>query len=158
MSYSIYVLVLLVLLCANLRCLTSTQPRNFWFIFVERSLELEKGEFLLGSVINAVVSQVMILLRERGLQLIRDIPEEIKILAVSGDQVRIQQVLADFLLNMVRYAPYPDGWVEIQVRPNMRQRLDGIELVRLEFRSVNLMPSPTIYFFSRAQISLLLNL
>lgn len=100
------------------------------------SLELEKGEFLLGSVINAVVSQVMILLRERGLQLIRDIPEEIKILAVSGDQVRIQQVLADFLLNMVRYAPYPDGWVEIQVRPNMRQRLDGIELVRLEFRMV----------------------
>lgn len=100
------------------------------------SLELEKGEFLLGSVINAVVSQVMILLRERGLQLIRDIPDEIKILAVSGDQVRIQQVLAEFLLNMVRYAPYPDGWVEIQVRQNLKQNLDGIEHVRLEFRMV----------------------
>ncbi|KAF9619789.1 hypothetical protein IFM89_009311 [Coptis chinensis] len=100
------------------------------------SLELENGEFLLGSVINAVVSQVMILLRERGLQLIRDIPEEIKTLTVSGDQVRIQQVLADYLLNMVRYAPYPDGWVEIQVRPSLKQSLDGIELVHLEFRMV----------------------
>ncbi|KAL5700305.1 hypothetical protein ACHQM5_025764 [Ranunculus cassubicifolius] len=100
------------------------------------SLELEKGEFLLGSVINAVVSQVMILLRERGLQLIREIPEEIKTLAVYGDQVRIQQVLADFLLNMVRYAPYPDGWVEVQVQPNLKQSSDGIELVRLEFRMV----------------------
>ncbi|PIA47841.1 hypothetical protein AQUCO_01400435v1 [Aquilegia coerulea] len=100
------------------------------------SLELERCDFLLGSVINAVVSQVMILLRERGLQLIRDIPEEIKTLAVSSDQVRIQQVLADFLLNMVRYAPMPDGWVEIQVRPNLKQSSDGIELVHLEFRMV----------------------
>lgn len=98
------------------------------------SLELEKGELLVGSVINAVVSQVMILLRERGLQLIRDIPEEIKTLTVYGDQVRIQQVLADFLLNMVRYAPSPDGWVEIQVRPTLKEISDGITLVHIEFR------------------------
>ncbi|XP_042517179.1 phytochrome B [Macadamia integrifolia] len=98
------------------------------------SLELDKAEFLLGSIINAVVSQVMILLRERGLQLIRDIPEEVKTLAVYGDQIRIQQFLADFLLNMVRYAPSPESWVEIQVRPSLRQISDGIELVHLEFR------------------------
>ncbi|OVA16797.1 PAS domain [Macleaya cordata] len=98
------------------------------------SLELDEAEFLLGSLINAVVSQVMILLRERGLQLIRDIPEEIKTLAVYGDQVRIQQVLVDFLLNVVRYAPSPEGWVEIQVRPSLKKISDGIELVHLEFR------------------------
>ncbi|KAL0323390.1 UNVERIFIED_CONTAM: Phytochrome B [Sesamum angustifolium] len=73
--------------------------------FFDRSLELETVEFVLGSVIDAVVSQVMLLLREKGLQLIRDIPEEVKTLAVYGDQVRIQQVLADFLLSMVRCAP-----------------------------------------------------
>ncbi|XP_038977339.1 phytochrome B-like isoform X1 [Phoenix dactylifera] len=100
------------------------------------SLILDKGEFLLGSVINAVVSQVMILLRERGLQLIRDIPEEIKIISVYGDQVRIQQVLADFLLNMVRHAPSPDGWVEIQVRPSLKQNADGTEVVLFQFRIV----------------------
>ena len=59
-------------------------------------MELEKGEFFLGSVINSVVIQVMMLLREKNLQLISDIPEEIKSLAVYGDQTRIQQVLADF--------------------------------------------------------------
>ncbi|XP_058082099.1 phytochrome B-like isoform X2 [Magnolia sinica] len=99
------------------------------------SLELDKGEFLLGDVINAVVSQVMILLRERGLQLIREIPEKIKVMAIYGDQVRIQQVLADFLLNMVRHAPSPGGWVEIQVRPSLKQMSDG-DTVHLEFRMV----------------------
>lgn len=100
-------------------------------------MELEKGEFLLGSVINAVVSQVMLLLRERNLQLIRDIPEEIKTLAVYGDQSRIQQVLADFLLNMVRYAPSPDGWVEIHVFPRIKQISDGLTLLHAEFRYIN---------------------
>ncbi|KAL6990079.1 hypothetical protein U1Q18_015828 [Sarracenia purpurea var. burkii] len=100
------------------------------------SLELEKTEFLVGSVIDAVVSQVMILLREKGLQLIRDIPEEIKTLAVYGDQVRVQQVLADFLFNMVRYAPSPQGWVEIQVRPRLKQVSDEITLMHIEFRIV----------------------
>lgn len=102
------------------------------------SLELERAEFLLGSVINAVVSQVMILLRERDLQLIRDIPEEVKTLAVYGDQVRIQQVLADFLLNMVRYAPSPDGWIEIQVRPRLKQISEEVKLMHIEFRYANL--------------------
>lgn len=76
----------------------------------------------------------MLLLRERDLQLIRDIPEEIKTLAVCGDQVRIQQVLADFLLNMVRYAPSPEGWVEIHVLPSLKKVADGVTLVRTEFR------------------------
>ncbi|KAK7857435.1 phytochrome B [Quercus suber] len=101
------------------------------------SLELEKGEFFLGSVINSVVSQVMMLLREKNLQLIRDIPEEIKSLAVYGDQIRIQQVLADFLLNMVRYAPSPEGWVEIHVRPSLKQISDVQTLVHTEFRMVS---------------------
>lgn len=100
------------------------------------SLELEKAEFLLGSVIDAVVSQVMLLLRERNLQLIRDIPEEIKSLAVYGDQVRIQQVLADFLLNIVRCAPSLEGWVEIHVRPTLKQISDGVTVVHAEFRMV----------------------
>ncbi|XP_073145119.1 phytochrome B-like [Henckelia pumila] len=100
------------------------------------SLELEKVEFVLGNVIDAVVSQVMLFFRERGLQLIHDIPEEVKTLAVYGDQFRIQQVLADFLLNMAWYAPSPEGWVEIQLRPSMKQISDGITTAQIEFRIV----------------------
>ncbi|XP_075476161.1 LOW QUALITY PROTEIN: phytochrome B-like [Primulina tabacum] len=100
------------------------------------SLELEKAEFVIGSVIDAVVSQVMLFLRERGLQLIRDIPEEVKTLAVHGDQFRIQQVLADILLNMARYAPSPEGWVEIQLSPSLKWISEGITIVHIEFRIV----------------------
>ncbi|GAB2294236.1 hypothetical protein Dimus_028453 [Dionaea muscipula] len=100
------------------------------------SLELEKGQFSLESVINAVVSQAMTLLREKDLQLIRDIPEEIKALTVFGDQVRIQQVLADFLLNMVRCAPSPGGWVEIHVRARMQKTPDRTTVVHTEFRMI----------------------
>uniref|UniRef100_I1PAN5 Phytochrome n=1 Tax=Oryza glaberrima TaxID=4538 RepID=I1PAN5_ORYGL len=97
------------------------------------SLVLEKGEFSLGSVMNAVVSQVMIQLRERDLQLIRDIPDEIKEASAYGDQYRIQQVLCDFLLSMVRFAPAENGWVEIQVRPNIKQNSDGTDTMLFLF-------------------------
>ncbi|XP_009591321.1 phytochrome B [Nicotiana tabacum] len=100
------------------------------------SLELEKAEFFLSSVIDAVVSQVMLLLRERGVQLIRDIPEEIKTLRVYGDQVRIQQVFADFLQIMASYAPSPEGWVEVHLQPSMKQISNGVTIVHIESRIV----------------------
>ncbi|GKV20507.1 hypothetical protein SLEP1_g30623 [Rubroshorea leprosula] len=75
------------------------------------SMELEKAEFSLGNVINVVVSQVMLLLRERNLQLIWDIPEEIKTLAVYG-------------------------WVAIHVHPSMKQISDGLTIVHTEFKMV----------------------
>ncbi|CAA7015617.1 unnamed protein product [Microthlaspi erraticum] len=97
------------------------------------SFELERAEFFLGSVINAIVSQAMFLLRERGLQLIRDIPEEIKSIAVYGDQTRIQQLLAEFLLSIIRYAPSQE-WVEIHLSQVSKQMADGFSAVRTEFR------------------------
>lgn len=98
------------------------------------SLQIEKHEFLLGSAINAVVSQVMLVLRDRGLQLIRDIPEEVKNLTIYGDQARVQQVLTNFLLNMARHSPSPDGWVELQVRPSSKQSFDGLNIIHIAFR------------------------
>ncbi|CAH2053502.1 unnamed protein product [Thlaspi arvense] len=97
------------------------------------SFELERAEFFLGSVINAIVSQAMFLLRERALQLIRDIPEEIKSIAVYGDQTRIQQILAEFLLSIIRYAPSQE-WVEIHLSQVPKQMADGFSAIRTEFR------------------------
>lgn len=97
---------------------------------------MEKHEFVLDSAIDAVVSQVMLLLQDRGLQLIRDIPEEVKTLTIYGDQARVQQVLINFLLNMVRHSPSPGGWVEIQVRPSLKQTSDGKNVVHIAFRYV----------------------
>nr|BBE28420.1 phytochrome B [Cardamine bellidifolia]BBE28422.1 phytochrome B [Cardamine bellidifolia]BBE28423.1 phytochrome B [Cardamine bellidifolia] len=97
------------------------------------SFELVRAEFFLGSIINAIVSQAMFLLRERGLQLIRDIPEEIKSTAVYGDQTRIQQLLAEFLLSIIRYAPLQE-WVEIHLSQVSKQTADGLRAIRTEFR------------------------
>ncbi|AQK40891.1 Phytochrome B [Zea mays] len=102
--------------------------------FSKPSLVLQKSEFSLGDVMNAVVSQTMSLLRERDLQLIRDIPDEIKDASAYGDQFRIQQVLADFLLSMAQSAPSENGWVEIQVRPNVKQNYDRTNTELFIFR------------------------
>lgn len=91
-------------------------------------------EFVLGNVLDAVVSQVMILLKERNLQLFHETPKEIKALSLYGDRIRLQLVLSNFLLNVVHHAPSPDGWVEIKISPGLKLIRDGNEFLRLQFR------------------------
>lgn len=90
-------------------------------------------EFFLGNVLDAVVSQVMLPLRERKLQLFHEIPEEMKKLTLYGDQIRLQLVLSDFLLNVVHHTP-PDGWVEINISPGLKLLQDGNEFIRMQLR------------------------
>lgn len=97
-------------------------------------------EFALGNVIDAIVSQVMVLLKEKNLQLIHDIPDQIKTLFVYGDQIKLQLILSDFLVSMVHHTPSPDGWVEIKVSPGLKLIQDGHEYIHLQFRY------QTIYF------------
>ncbi|KAF5197820.1 Phytochrome [Thalictrum thalictroides] len=100
----------------------------------EGSMELNKASFILESVLDAIVSQVMILVTEKNLQLIRKIPEEIKTLSLYGDQIRLQQILANFLLNVTLHAPSLDSWVEIEVAPSAQLVQDSLEPVHLQFR------------------------
>lgn len=91
-------------------------------------------EFRLGNVLDAIVSQAMILLREKNLQLFLRIPKEIKSLYLYGDHIRLQLALSDFLLNVVHHAPVSDGWVEIEISPGLKLLQDGNEFIRLQFR------------------------
>lgn len=100
----------------------------------EGSMELSMEEFLLENLIDAIVSQVMSVLKEKNLQLVHEIPDKIKTLSLYGDQIKLQLVLSDFLLNIVRHAPSPDGWVEINVSPGLKLIQDGNEFVHLQFR------------------------
>ncbi|KAL7102708.1 hypothetical protein ACP275_08G135100 [Erythranthe tilingii] len=99
-----------------------------------RRMELKEEEFMLANVVNAIVSQAMILLKEKSLRLIHDIPEQIKTLSVYGDQIKLQLALSDFLLSVVDYARSPAGWVEIKVSVGLNLIQDGNEFVRLQFR------------------------
>nr|AHX73747.1 phytochrome [Nothoceros aenigmaticus] len=97
-------------------------------------LELDTAEFVMGTVMDAVISQGMITSREKGLQLIRETPREIKTMCLFGDQVRLQQVLADFLLNAVRFTPSSEGWVGFKVVPSRKRLGGGVHVMHLEFR------------------------
>nr|prf phytochrome [Selaginella martensii] len=97
-------------------------------------LELDTTEFMMGTVMDAVISQGMITSKEKNLQLIRETPKEIKAMFLYGDQVRLQQVLADFLLNAIRFTPSSENWVGIKVATS-RKRLGGVvHVMHLEFR------------------------
>ncbi|KAL5990035.1 hypothetical protein ACLOJK_010931 [Asimina triloba] len=103
-------------------------------------MRLETMDFLLGSVLDAIFSQVMLLSRKKKLRLICEIPGEVKTISLYGDQIRLQQVLADFLLNIVHHTPSPEGWVEIEVATRLGLVEDAVELVHLQFRMTH--PSP----------------
>lgn len=96
-------------------------------------LELDTIEFTLGTVLDAVVSQGMILSREKGLQLIRDSPDEITTMCLYGDQLRLQQILSEFLINALRFTP-SEGWVGIKVVPTKRNLGSGVNVMHMEFR------------------------
>ncbi|CAA3029457.1 phytochrome e [Olea europaea subsp. europaea] len=97
-------------------------------------VELKMEEFFLGNIIDAIASQVMILLEEKNLQLLHDIPDQIKTLCLHGDRIKLQLALSDFLLSIVHYAPSPNGWVEIKVSPGLEMIQDGNEFVHIQFR------------------------
>ena len=91
-------------------------------------------EFLLGNVLDVVVSQVMMLMKEKKLQLVCEVPEEIKTLTVFGDQIKLQQVLSDFLHNIVHHAPSSDSWIEIKISTGLKMIHDFNEFIHLQFR------------------------
>nr|BAB39687.1 phytochrome [Marchantia paleacea subsp. diptera] len=97
-------------------------------------LELDTAEFIMGTVMDAVISQGMITSREKGLQLIWDTPRDTKNLCLFGDQVRLQQVLADFLLNAIRFTPSSEGWVGIKGVSSRHRQGGGVHVVHFEFR------------------------
>lgn len=132
------------------------QTHNYtdFFIFYDinsSNMQLNMEEFLLGNILDAIVSQVMILIRGKNLQLFHEIPDEIKTLALYGDQIKLQIVLSDFLLNVVSHSPSPNGWVEIKISPGLKIIQDGNEFIHLQFRY-------TINLFLSVHYSQLVNL
>ncbi|KAF7803213.1 phytochrome E isoform X2 [Senna tora] len=98
------------------------------------TVKLNMEEFLLGNILDAIVSQVMILIRGKNLKLFHEIPDEIKTLTLYGDQIRLQMILSDILLNVVSHTPSARGWVEIKISPGLKIIQDGIEFIHLQFR------------------------
>ncbi|XP_052203324.1 phytochrome E isoform X2 [Diospyros lotus] len=115
------------------RQLTSIIQDTDFTSIEEGRMELNMEEFLLGNVVDAVVSQVMILLKEKKLQLLHEIPDKVKTQYLFGDQIRLQLVLSDFLRSITRFAP-ANAWVEIKISTGLKPVKHGDELLHLQFR------------------------
>lgn len=97
-------------------------------------MQLETEEFRIESVLDTVISQVMIMVRERNSQLRVEVAEEIKTLLLYGDKVKLQLILADLLRNIVNHAPFPDSWVGITISPGNKLACDNDHSIHLQFR------------------------
>ncbi|KAL7591632.1 hypothetical protein Lser_V15G32620 [Lactuca serriola] len=106
----------------------------------EGSMKLNMDQFVMENLLDAIVSQVMMVLKEKNIPLVHEIPVQVKKLALLGDQIRLQMVLSDFLLSIVHHAPSQNGWVEIKVAPGLRMIQDGHEFIHLQFRMTH--PGP----------------
>ncbi|PPD99987.1 hypothetical protein GOBAR_DD02968 [Gossypium barbadense] len=72
---------------------------------IDGYLDLEMIEFTLNDVLIASISQVMMKSTGKGIRILNETAEEVMEETLYGDGVRLQQVLADFLLVSVNFAP-----------------------------------------------------
>lgn len=91
-------------------------------------------EFNLGEVVEAVVSQGMSLSREQQVSLVIDSSADLSTMYLYGDNLRLQQVLADFLLNTLQFTSPASGSVLLKVIPRKEHIGTAVQIAHLEFR------------------------
>lgn len=98
-------------------------------------MELNSTEFNLGEALEVVINQVMILSQERQVQVIHDSPAEVSSMHVYGDNLRLQQILSDFLSNTLHFTPAFEGSsIALKVIPRKERIGTKVHVVHLEFR------------------------
>lgn len=83
---------------------------------------------------EAAISQGMTLSRERKVSLVHDSPGEVSSINLYGDNLRLQQILADFLVIALQFSPPDEGTVLLRVISRKQRIGTGVHVVHLEFR------------------------
>ncbi|XP_057961014.1 phytochrome A1-like [Malania oleifera] len=100
---------------------------------IDGYLDLEMVEFTLHEVLNTSISQVMMKSNEKGIRIINDIQEDVMAKTFFGDSLRLQQVLADFLLISVNFTPN-GGQLGVAGSLTKDRLGETVQLAHLEFR------------------------
>lgn len=90
-------------------------------------------EFTLHEVLIAAISQVTMKSKGKGIPIIHDAEGEMMNETFYGDSIRLQQVLADFLLASVNSTP-SGGQLSIAAKFTKDQLGQSVHLVHLELR------------------------
>ncbi|XP_057500754.1 phytochrome A1-like [Actinidia eriantha] len=100
---------------------------------IDGYLDLEMVEFTLHEVLVAAISPVMMKSNGKGIRIVKDLAKEIMSETLYGDSLRLQQVLADFLLISVNFTPN-DGQIVVAATLAKDRLGESVQLVNLEFR------------------------
>lgn len=91
------------------------------------------AEFTLHEVMIASLSQVMTKSNGKSIRIVNDVAEQIVMETLYGDSLRLQQVLADFLLISINFTP-TGGQVAVAGSLTKEQLGKSVHLVKLELR------------------------
>ncbi|ERN02086.1 phytochrome A isoform X1 [Amborella trichopoda] len=95
--------------------------------------ELDTVEFTFGEVLIVAMSQVMIASREKGIQIVNSSPEKMMSECLYGDNLRLQQIVSNYLHNAVRFTP-SRGVIEVTSSLTKSPLGESVHLVNLEIR------------------------
>lgn len=98
-----------------------------------RYLDLEMVEFTLHEALVASLSQVMTKSNAKGIRIVNEVAEHIVTETLYGDSLRLQQVLADFLLISITFTP-PGGKIIVAASLAKDQLGKSVHLANLELR------------------------
>lgn len=96
-------------------------------------LDLEMAEFTLHEVLVTSLSQVMTKSNGKSIRIVNDVAGHIMMETLYGDSLRLQQVLADFLLISINFTPN-GGQVVVAGSLTKEQLGKSVHLVKLELR------------------------
>lgn len=105
-------------------------------------MEMNTVEFNLEEALNTVLMQGMSLSKEKQISLDRDWPVEVSSMYLYGDNLRLQQVLADYLACTLQFTQPGEGPIVLQVIPRKENIGAGMQIAHLEFRLVH--PAPGV--------------
>ncbi|XP_051178273.1 phytochrome C [Lolium perenne] len=105
-------------------------------------MEMNTVEFNLEEALNTVLMQGMSLSKEKQISLDRDWPVEVSSMYLYGDNLRLQQVLADYLACTLQFTQPSEGPIVLQVVPRKESIGSGMQIAHLEFRLVH--PAPGV--------------
>ncbi|GMH11964.1 hypothetical protein Nepgr_013805 [Nepenthes gracilis] len=98
-------------------------------------MELNTSEFNLGEAIDAIMSQVMALSQEQQVPVIHDSTHEVFSTYLIEENLKLQQLLSDFLTKVVHFTLAFGGLLIVfTVLPRKEHFGKKIEVVHVEFR------------------------
>ncbi|XP_078180391.1 phytochrome C [Carex rostrata] len=105
-------------------------------------LDMNTDEFNLSVTLETVLMQGMRLSKERRIPLEHDWPPEVSSMNLYGDNLRLQQALAEFLTCTLQFTKQAEGPVLFRAIPKKEQLGSAVQIVHLEIRIMH--PAPGV--------------